>query len=569
MQSSSGPTISPTAGHGYMNNRKNRLYSNPFFDMASEQMPKDIKSFFKHCELVYVNSPIIMNGIAKLVTYPIRDFKYKTTSKKKREKTKEYIEGKLDLKSHLIQVATERYIYGNVYRSMYFPFHRFLKCESCKQQTNIKEADFKVKKDKFILNCRCGYRGNSEVEDKDTQDLSRLRIVNWDPHAITLQSNPITGQVRYYYDIPSSIKLGATRGDRVIVEDLPKVFFDASVKNKKVEFGDNFYHLKCTSLSGYSTGYGLSPLISVLKLFHYKATLRKSAEAIAHEHITPKNILYPQGTTSDPSVSSNLRKWKEEITKGVERWRYDPGAMMTAPYPTGVSNVGSQGRGLLPTNEIKEARNEMLLSLSIPPDLVYNPSGIQKSTVALAMMENQLKPLKSELEEYANWIIDMLNAKYDLDLCDVELQEFSLTDDNQNKQFLMQGAQKGGVSSTTVMESMGLDPHEERENQKKEQIQQYEMQKDLEHRMREIDQNVSQQTSDEQAAMEDGTIPQYNQQKLLAKASQMAQQLIQVPYEQRRSYMSQLQNEDAVMHALVSQQLSNLHDQGHGPGGDQ
>lgn len=257
------------------------------------------------------------------------------------------------------------------------------------------------------------------------------------------------------------------------------------------------------------------------------------------------------------------------MTESIKRWRRDPGHQALAPYPTGVQNVGSQGRGLLPTNEIKEARNEMLLALSIPPDLVYNPSGVQKSTVALAMLENQLKPLKSELEDYANWVIDMLNSKYGLELSEIELQEFSLTDDNQNKQFLLQGAGEGGVSNTTVMESLGLDPHQERENMKTEKLKQYEMEKDIEQRMRDIDQDVSQQTAEEQAAQQDGTIPQYDQQKLIAKANSIAQQLIQVPYEQRRSYTAQLQNEDAVMHALVSQQLEQLHDQGHGPGGEE
>ena len=562
---SGGPTVSPTTGVGG-GAQNQRLYSNPLFDFASEQMPKDIKSFFKYCEMVYANSPIIMNGISKLINYPIRGFKYKTTSEEKRKKTKDILENKLDLKAHLIQVGLEYFIYGNVYRTIYFPFNRFLKCGVCQQETNIESADFKVKKDKFILNCRCGANGKAEVVDRDIKNFDKLRLINWDPHAITLRNNPITGDTRYYYDIPSDIKIGAMRGDPVTINSLPKVFFEASVKNKKVEFGDNFYHLKCPSLSGYNSGYGLSPLISVLKLFMYQATLRKSGEAIAHEHIVPKNVLFPQANTSDPSVSSSLRTWKKELTNALEKWRYDKNYQLLAPYPTGVANLGSQGKALLPTNEIKETRNEMALSLGVPPDFIYNPSGIQKSTVSLAMLENQLQPFVDQLTNYMNWVVDMLNSKYELDLCEVELQDFSLTDDQQTKQMILQGSEQGGVSSTTVLESLGLDPNEEREQLVEEQLEEYKRQKDLEQRMRQIDQDVSQQTAEQQSAENEGKMPDYDQQAIIAKANEYAQKLIQMPYEQRRSHMEQIQNEDAVFHAVLTQELDTLHDQGYGPG---
>ena len=48
---------------------------------------------------------------------------------------------------------------------------------------------------------------------------------------------------------------------------------------------------------------------------------------------------------------------------------------------------------------------------------------------------------------------------------------------------------------------------------------------------------------------------------MIAQAQQLAVQLAQYPYEERRSQLAQLQNEDYVMWALVSKQMESLHQQ--------
>ena len=59
----------------------------------------------------------------------------------------------------------------------------------------------------------------------------------------------------------------------------------------------------------------------------------------------------------------------------------------------------------------------------------------------------------------------------------------------------------------------------------------------------------------------------YNQQKMIAMAQEQAMQMIQVPYEERKSMLAELQKEDYVMWALVSKQLDMLHAQEKQQGG--
>lgn len=547
------PIISPVGGVGQFNTKYNKLYNNPHFDYLSEMLPKDIKQMFQWCELVYNSMPVIAQGIRKLINYPVTDFSYNTESEEVTEQTKSLVK-KIKLKSILLNFGIDWYVYGNVMRSIYFPFVRYLRCRSCGNEINIEKAKFKVTSKYIELNCaQCKHRGEADIVDRDTYDISNIRIVQWDVKSIELKHNPITGACTYYYKIPSEIRTGIISGDINILKNTPKVFIDAVFQKKLIQFNENFVHYKAPTLSGFSSGWGISPLLSTLKNYSYIAILRKASEAIGLEHITPQRILFPQGTSSDPSIISGMERWKTEIQRAIERWRIDPNYVMTAPFPTGVVNIGSQGRTLTPTEEIKDARNEMALALDIPPNLILGDTNLQNSAVTLRIMENQLHPFIEQLEDFSNWVIGMVSAKYEKNYSEVNLIPFRLADDIMNKQLLMQ-LQGSLVSKKTLQEVLNLDPNQERKRIIEDQLSEREMQKTIEEKIKSEEENIAAQAM----AAEQGELTPYNQQKLIAQASQIAQQMLSMPYEERKSYLSQLQNEDYVMWALVSKQIEAL-----------
>lgn len=553
------PIISPTAGiNNAINSKYNRIYNNPHFDYLSEMLPKDIKDMFKWCELVYNGMPIIAQGIRKLINYPITDFSYLSESDKIRDDTKKLL-STIKLKSALLNFGNDWYVYGNVMRSMYFPFVRFLKCTVCGQEINIQEAKFKVTSKDIEVRCPvCKTYRKSTIVDRDTDDFDKVRIVSWDPKSIELKHNPITGDCAYYYKIPVDVRKGVLSGDLTTLKTIPEVFIHAVLQKKAIQFNENFIHCKANTLSGFTSGWGVSPILATLKNYSYIAILRKASEAIGMEHITPQRILFPQATSSDPSLIGGMDRWKTEVNRAVERWRVDPNYVMTAPFPTGVVNIGSQGRALTPTEEIKDARNEMALALDIPPSLILGDSNIQNSAVALRIMENQLRPFIEQLEDFSNWIISTINAKYNKAYCNIELIPFRLADDIMNKQLLLQ-SQGNTVSKKTIQEALNLDPDKERVRMIDEQLQTAKDQRETETKMKEETENLAAQSQDEEQASNTGEIAPYNQQKMIAKATELAQQFMQVPYEQRKSYMSQLQNEDYIMWAIVGKQLEQMH----------
>lgn len=554
-------TIAPLSGMPLLDSKYSNLYNNPNFDYLAEMLPKNIKDMFKWAELVVNNAPVISNGMKKLINYPLTDFVYKTTSEKIREKTKDLIEKKLKMRSHLVDLGADYYSYGNVFRTVYFPFDRFLKCAKCGRETNINYAEFKLVRNKVVKSCECGSRREATIIDKESQDLSRVRLVNWDPHQMDLSYNPVTSETTYYYSLPAIIKRGLVNSDPTIVNTLPKIFMEAYAKGQTVKFGANMFHFKTPGLSGYASGWGIPPLMSALKPYLYIAILRKASEAIGLEHITPKNILFPAGTTNDPSVFSNMSRWRSEIEFAIKKWRQDPNHVMLAPYATGSVNIGSQGRALMPTREIQEANNEMALSLDVPPSFIYGTGTVENNTVTLRILENQLTPYVEQMVSYVNWVVGKINAKYGTDYCEVDLTPFTLVDDIMKRQMLLQTSSTGASSNRTLLEALDIDPDAEQERKRDERIADYKLQKEVERSIAEEEQNIASQTLADEAADAMGTVPQYNQQKLIAHAQELAQQLIMQPYEERRSLLSQLKGEDFVMYSITSKVLETMQDQ--------
>jgi len=544
-----------------MDNRHQRLYNNQFFDYLSDQLPKNHQELFKWCEIVFHNSPSLLNGVRKLVNYPITDFVYKTDSDTVRKATQELVEDILHLRDHLITLGLDYYTYGNVFRSVYFPFTRFLRCAQCGTETNINQAVFKIRREKFVLSCgHCLQTRNAEVEDRHSKDLDDIRLISWNPKRVSLFANPITGHTAYYYSMPPEISAGINASDKTIVAGLPLVFIEAAQRKKTIEFGNNFHHLKSPNISGFASGWGMPPIGSILKLYLYQSVLRKSSEAIALEHITPKTVLYPEARTNDPTITANLNQWRTQMAEAMAQWRQDPNYVMFAPFPTGVLNVGAQGRALIPSQEIRQAEEDMVLGLDIPLEFVYHKGNINPSPIALRLLENQLTPYTRQLKSYCNWIIKAVNARYDKSFCEVDFVPFKLSDDAFRLQ-IMQNAAGQSISMTSMLEALGLDPTEERERLKSDQKRTMWDQHEVQREAQRMENNIATQTEQEMQAQESGTVSPHNQDRMIAQAQQMAMEMLNVPYEQRRSAFAQLQSEDYVMYALVKAQMDSMKNQ--------
>jgi hypothetical protein len=545
-------------------------HPNPLFDFLTVFVPRRLKTLFKYCEYLYYNSPQVFAALNKFAIYPVTDIIYHTENPTLRGKYRKMFESTIKLKNILIKTGIDRHVYGNSFTSLYFPFRRFLKCTRCGNLENIKHIKslkFRIRKKKpiFSMRCnKCGEAARADVVDKKLRYAAGINVIRWDPKYIEIEQNPITGESEYYYQIPERIQQLIRKGDKHMLSTMPLAFVECIAQRRLFKFGkDRIYHMKADAPAGIDNRWGFPGLASTLKQFFYVAVLRKANEAISLEHIVPFRVLHPQQSTAqaDPTITISLSNWVSETKLNLKAWRKDPLHLMFSPIPLGVTQLGGQGRALMVTGEITEAENSIIASMGIPREFLYGGLSATGSGVTLRMLENQLLNYTSELIDEAQWISDQVATYMGWTKVKLDLEPFKLVDDVQQKMMLMQANQgSGGVlfSNTSMAQMFGRNLEKEREQRLQESLDEQRFQMDLQNRIQELQSNLAEQAKTQAAT---GAAPQYDQQRMLAEAQQIAMQMEQLSPGMKQSQLHQLQTEDVVMYALVSFVMEQLNQQ--------
>ena len=538
-------------------------HPNPVFDYLTAFLPRKLKTVFYWMEYLYSNSPQIFAALNKFALYPITDFTFETGNAKLKSRYKHTLEDKLHLKALLMRDGIDKFIYGNTFSSLYFPFHRYLKCPRCKRQWNITKIDYKFKIRKkefqFTFMCKkCGQNVRGKVIDKHIKRADDINLIRWDPKQMDIIGNPITGESEYYYTIPDNLKDRVRKGDTYVINTMPLSFLETIARNEIFRFEKpREYHMRNPAPAGIDMRWGFPPLLPTLKQFFYVAILRKANEAIALEHIVPFRVLSPeQGTAaSDPTVTISLSNWVNETKFNLKAWRKDPLHLMFSPIPVKVTNIGGQGRALMVTGEITEAENAIIAAMGMPREFIYGGLTATGSSVTLRMLENQLHNHTTDMIGEAQWVADNVGQYLGLEKIKIGLKPFKLVDDVQQKYMLLQANQASGgqmYSSTTLADLFGSDIAKERELRLQESVDEVKLQHDIQKKIQELQTSLADQA---RAAATVGATQSYDQQQIIGQADLLVQQLMGLDYGTRRSQLHALQTEDYVLYSVVIQRL--------------
>jgi hypothetical protein len=139
-----------------------------------------------------------------------------------------------------------------------------------------------------------------------------------------------------------------------------------------------------------------------------------------------------------------------------------------------------------------------------------------------------------------------------------------MVDDAETKNTLMAFATgQGGaqiVSLTTIAERLGIDLDAEREKRLQEQLDETRHQMRVQTEIQKLQNTLTQQVQSQMQA-QSGQGLGYDQQKVIASADGIVQQLVALDPGTRRSQLHSLQMEDAVLYAVVIQRLEDYNNQ--------
>jgi len=547
------------------------------FNYLTGFMPRKLKDLFRWIEYVYYNSPHIMQALEKMGDYVITDITFTTPNDVLRGKYDDLINKSMHGASLLKALSRDRKLYGNSFSSMYFPFKRLVPCSNCGSQWDIRrigEYSFQAK-DKnnpsIKFSCKnCGQTSATKLDDVvdvKIYDPDRINIIRWDPKQIDLQENPITGRIIYHYNIPAALKERIREGDVTMLNDTPKGFIRAALQDDATfEFDEGkIFHMKTHAPAGVASAWGFPSLMAVMKQFYYAEILRKANEAIAMDHLVPMRVLHPAQTSgsSDPAITISYAQWVKETRKSIKRWRQDPLHIMFAPVALGVTQMGGQGRTLMTLGEIKEAEDNIIAGLGVPREFLYGGLSYTGSSVTLRMLENQLRSHTADIKDVLQWMCDSIAGYMGWDTVEADITNFKFIDDIQQKQMMLQAdASYNLMSRRTISETLDLDYDEEQDQIQQEALNQMRMQLKQDREMQKIQTSIAEQAAQEAGH---GQGYGYDQQKMIADADMQVEQLMQMPYGERRSMLAQMQNEDFVFYSVVIQRLELAHQQSEQP----
>jgi hypothetical protein len=541
----------------------NASHPNPMFDYLTGFVPRKLKDLLKWAEYLSVNSAHIYAVVRKFGEYPITRVLYETNSVAERDRHKDLYEKVLRLKGFLTKVSFDKYVYGNVFISLYEPFKRELICKHCKTHIDISVADYTFDLDKLAWKLRkctsCGGAGIADCLDTKLVDKKKLELIRWDPKLIDIDHNPITGKSVYYYQIPRNIIQQVRSGNKNLIDLMPIEILRAMQRKKTFRFAEGqLYHMRTVGPAGVEAHWGLPPITSAIKNFLFAATLRKANEAIALEHITPFRIVTPKAGSGngDPITTINLQQLRDEYNKAYKEFRRDPLYQFFSPAPIDVVNVGGEGRALLTLGELQEAEKNIVLSMGVPMEFLSGGLGQTRGEITLRMIENQLQTHIEELNDLLQWVEDKISAFLNWTTIEVKLADFKMIDDVENKQMLAQLWQAGKLDDTTMYESLNLDPERIRKQKIEDALADARAQMEQDAQLAKQKNSLSSQA--QQQALQGQSQSQYDQQAIIAQADQIVQEFMQMDAGTRRSRMDALKNEDLVMASVVRERLEQV-----------
>lgn len=449
----------------------------PFFTQANQFIPRSFHDIIKWSRYITTQSPTTTEVIRKLSSYPITDFLVDSEQELTVETYKKLFKS-VKFKEKLCDFGFDYYTLGNVYVSIYFPIDRHLHCPSCKSSYEVRSAmraGFAVfKKWTFQGECpNCAHQVTYKVVDTKSRDISRINLVKWKAEHVSLNHNPVTGESEFYYTIPGDVKRKIMLGDALYLSTVPWSMVEAVRFNKDYMFDpSNIYHMKSISMGNMVDGLGIPPLISHFGLVFYQQMLRKANEAVAAEHMVPLRVLFPQQSSAaaDPVSAMSLRGFAKNMKKTMRQMKSDPNHILISPVQIGYQQLGGQGRSLLVSQELQYAEEQQLMSMGVSRELLSGTTNWTSSTVGLRLLENTMGNYVGQISELINWVMEKIAQYLSIEITEVKLVPFKLTDNEALKATMLDMWKSKIVSASTLLETFGMDYNEELDKMGRDQV---------------------------------------------------------------------------------------------------
>lgn len=549
-------------------------FPNPFWDIASEYVPRDITSILEWCEYLFMTFGTYRAAAKRVVRYFLTELVLEGEDEKEKEKYEKFLNDELHLMQRLADIGDDFMVYGNVFISVYFPFDRWLICPKCSTGYHVDTLDyqFMAKDGTFRGTCpKCESNVVYKREDRRSPQTEKVKLIRWNPKMIKMRVHPISGKVEYYLELEQNFVEKLRQGDKFFLNQTPWSMVEACIihrqKGEPVLFkfrDDVLYHMKDSTLAGIPIkGWAIPPIMPNFKLAYYIQMLRRYDEAIALDFIMPFRVISPSSAGSpsgqDPLSTMSMGNFIGHMKNMIDNKRKYMTDIQVSPFPIEYQMLGGEGKELAPKDNIAQALDELLNAIGFPAELYKGSLSIQAFPVALRLFEKTWGNLVEGNNDFIAWLLKRISRHFMWGEVTGELRSVTLADDVERKALMFQAAAGQDISKSTAYRPLNIDYVEEQKRVIKEQETIQKLQQEAMERQQAM-QGQGQTGGagggqDPNAPIQPGATPG----DVYEQGKQLAQQLLfQTPASMRRGELIKIKQTNPTLHAIVNQEMDNI-----------
>lgn len=455
-------------------------FNDPFLLNSNLYIPDNFETALEFALYLAIHHPVYTQAVTRTVSHFLTDIQFvgKVGSSEEQDELRSFLIEDLDIMGALKQAGMEKYIYGNAFMRIHYPFRRFLIDRRDGKSVWIPVEAFG---DNISYNCeKMTYRVpdprrmhdgldncpmiDLEFSDRASHDASGIKLRLLDPKRMMLSMNLISGKTEYIYRFEEFFIADVKAGKKIHqINETPMDMLRAISQDKDFKFSEGtIYHFKNKFISGLSyNGWGIpNILLNYTNLHHYQV-LRCINEAVGVDYMLPLRLLSPAGAQgnvgADAASSINLLHFRSAMDQIVHAKRMNPTAIHTVPFPVQYQELGSNGKSLAPVELMQAQANEVRDGFGIAPDLWNFSLQMQQTPTAIRVFESTHSDLARDVNLALKWVTKSILDYLQKEQIGVRMMAPHVADDLDNRQVALQLASGGEVSRKTAYRLFNID----------------------------------------------------------------------------------------------------------------
>jgi hypothetical protein len=273
--------------------------------------------------------------------------------------------------------------------------------------------------------------------------------------------------------------------------------------------------------------------------------------------------------------------------------RRDPTTIHALPFPVELQLLGAEGKNLAPTELLESGVDEFLNAQGIPAEMYKGTLQWQAMPTALRLFERTWVSLVSNMNDLINWTFKRVSSIKNWEDLKGRLQPVTMADDIEKKQIQLQLAAGQQISKQTALAPFGINFRDEikrvleEEQYSQEQMARFQEEMAQKQELQSAFAQGAQNMAQPGAPMAGGAPMQpgapmggapmgapsaggsITPEDMTMQAEQIAQQMLAMPFELRKSELLKIKKSNETMHALVISKMNAIRQMAKSQGGYQ